>query len=142
MAGLPNRLCLQHGQTGHSCAIWIIDFAHLTRSANCLTCAEASRRGWRRRARTENGHELVCVSKYDTAPHTNTFELGQHGRYRTNVWDCGQTASAEPSAREPVESARGELPYGRLDAHSPGVCRGRMHDVQPRSPGNEGVARG
>jgi DNA modification methylase len=20
-------------------------------------------------------------------PHTNTFELGQHGRYRTNVWD-------------------------------------------------------
>src|SRR6476619_5316811 len=23
---------------------------------------------------------------------------------------CGQTASAEPSAREPVESARGELP--------------------------------
>ena len=22
-----------------------------------------------------------------TAPHINTFELGQHGRYRTNVWD-------------------------------------------------------
>lgn len=21
-----------------------------------------------------------------TAPHTNTFELGQHGRHRTNVW--------------------------------------------------------
>ena len=21
------------------------------------------------------------------APHTNTFKLGQHGRYRTNVWD-------------------------------------------------------
>ena len=31
-------------------------------------------------------HELVCAWKYGTAPHTNTFELGQHGRYRTNVW--------------------------------------------------------
>src|SRR3954452_2565246 len=40
---------------------------------------------------------------------------------------CGQTASAEPSAREPVERARGELPYGRLDAHRSGVGRGRMH---------------
>jgi hypothetical protein len=32
-------------------------------------------------------HELVCAWKYGTAPHTNNFELGQHGRYRTNVWD-------------------------------------------------------
>jgi DNA modification methylase len=32
-------------------------------------------------------HELVFMWKYGTAPHTNTFELGQHGRYRTNVWD-------------------------------------------------------
>jgi hypothetical protein len=32
-------------------------------------------------------HELVCAWKYGTAPHTNTFELGQHGRYRTSVWD-------------------------------------------------------
>jgi DNA modification methylase len=32
-------------------------------------------------------HELVSVYKVGTAPHTNTFELGQTGRYRTNVWD-------------------------------------------------------
>jgi DNA modification methylase len=32
-------------------------------------------------------HELVFVWKIGTAPHVNTFELGQHGRYRTNVWD-------------------------------------------------------
>jgi DNA modification methylase len=32
-------------------------------------------------------HELVFMWKHGTAPHTNTFELGQHGRYRTNVWD-------------------------------------------------------
>jgi DNA modification methylase len=32
-------------------------------------------------------HELVCVFKVGEAPHTNTFGLGQTGRYRTNVWD-------------------------------------------------------
>jgi DNA modification methylase len=32
-------------------------------------------------------HELVFVFKNGDASHTNTFELGQHGRYRTNVWE-------------------------------------------------------
>ncbi len=32
-------------------------------------------------------HELVFAFKKGTAPHVNTFELGQHGRYRTNVWE-------------------------------------------------------
>jgi DNA modification methylase len=32
-------------------------------------------------------HELVFVWKLGTAPHLNNFELGQHGRNRTNVWD-------------------------------------------------------
>ena len=32
-------------------------------------------------------HELVFVWKNGSAPHINTFELGQHGRSRTNVWD-------------------------------------------------------
>jgi DNA modification methylase len=32
-------------------------------------------------------HELVFVFKVGDAPHTNTFELGATGRYRTNVWD-------------------------------------------------------
>ena len=32
-------------------------------------------------------HELVFVWKSGSAPHINTFELGQHGRSRTNVWD-------------------------------------------------------
>ena len=31
-------------------------------------------------------HELVFAFKNGMAPHINTFELGQHGRYRTNVW--------------------------------------------------------
>ena len=43
-------------------------------------------------------HELVFVFKVGTAPHTNSFGLGETGRYRTNVWDyagstaCGATA--------------------------------------------------
>ena len=32
-------------------------------------------------------HELVLVFKNGDAAHTNTFELGQHGRYRTNIWE-------------------------------------------------------
>jgi DNA modification methylase len=32
-------------------------------------------------------HEMVFVWKNGTAPHINTFELGQYGRARANVWD-------------------------------------------------------
>ena len=32
-------------------------------------------------------HELAFVFKKGNAPHINNFELGQHGRYRTNVWE-------------------------------------------------------
>ena len=32
-------------------------------------------------------HELICVYKVGTAPHVNSFGLGDTGRYRTNVWD-------------------------------------------------------
>jgi len=31
-------------------------------------------------------HELVFVFKKDKGKHVNNVELGQHGRYRTNVW--------------------------------------------------------
>jgi DNA modification methylase len=32
-------------------------------------------------------HELVFAFKKGAAPNNNSFELGQHGRYRTNVWE-------------------------------------------------------
>jgi len=32
-------------------------------------------------------HELIFVYKIGTAPHINTFGLGDTGRYRTNIWD-------------------------------------------------------
>lgn len=32
-------------------------------------------------------HELIFAFKVGDADHVNSFELGQHGRYRTNVWE-------------------------------------------------------
>lgn len=32
-------------------------------------------------------HELFFLFKKGDGPHINNFELGQHGRYRTNVWN-------------------------------------------------------
>ena len=31
-------------------------------------------------------HELIFAFRKGTEPHHNAFKLGQHGRYRTNVW--------------------------------------------------------
>lgn len=38
-------------------------------------------------------HELVFVFKVGTAEHTNSFGLGDTGRYRTNVWDYAGISS-------------------------------------------------
>lgn len=42
-------------------------------------------------------HELVFVFKQGTAPHTNSFGLGDTGRYRTNVWDYAGISSLSAS---------------------------------------------
>ena len=41
-------------------------------------------------------HELIFVWKSGTAPHINNFELGQHGRSRTNVWEYPGISAARP----------------------------------------------
>jgi DNA modification methylase len=41
-------------------------------------------------------HEMVFVWKSGTAPHINNFELGQHGRSRTNVWDYAGVNTFKP----------------------------------------------
>jgi len=41
-------------------------------------------------------HELVFVWKSGTAPHINTFELGQYGRSRSNVWDYAGVNTLKP----------------------------------------------
>lgn len=45
-------------------------------------------------------HELIFVYKNGTAPHINSFELGQNGRYRTNVWNYRGITSPTKEARE------------------------------------------
>jgi DNA modification methylase len=45
-------------------------------------------------------HELVFVWKVGTAPHLNHFELGQHGRHRTNVWDYPGVNTVRPGRLE------------------------------------------
>jgi len=45
-------------------------------------------------------HELVFVFKHGTAQHTNTFGLGETGRYRTNVWDYAGISSIGSSRAE------------------------------------------
>jgi DNA modification methylase len=45
-------------------------------------------------------HELVFVWKSGTAPHVNTFELGQYGRSRSNVWEYPGISSLKPGRLE------------------------------------------
>ncbi len=45
-------------------------------------------------------HELVFVWKCGTATHINNFELGQHGRNRTNVWDYAGISSLRAGRSE------------------------------------------
>ena len=45
-------------------------------------------------------HELIFVFKQGTAAHTNSFGLGETGRYRTNVWDYAGISSIGASRSE------------------------------------------
>ena len=45
-------------------------------------------------------HELVFVFKVGSAPHTNSFGLGDTGRYRTNVWDYAGVNTMRPGRAE------------------------------------------
>ena len=58
------------------------DAAHLTLKNLCVWVKTNAGMGTFYRSQ----HELIAVFKVGTAPHINSFELGQHGRYRTNVW--------------------------------------------------------
>ena len=45
-------------------------------------------------------HELIFVFKQGDAPHTNSFGLGETGRYRTNVWDYAGISSISGARAE------------------------------------------
>lgn len=48
-------------------------------------------------------HELIFVYKVGTGPHTNSFGLGETGRYRTNVWDYAGVSSMSAQRAEELE---------------------------------------
>jgi DNA modification methylase len=48
-------------------------------------------------------HEMVFVYRVGDVPHTNTVELGKHGRNRTNVWDYASVNSMRGSRRADLE---------------------------------------
>jgi DNA modification methylase len=48
-------------------------------------------------------HELIFAFKNGTASHINSFELGQHGRYRTNVWQYRGVNTWRPGRMEELE---------------------------------------
>jgi DNA modification methylase len=45
-------------------------------------------------------HELIFAFKNGTAPHINSFELGQFGRYRTNVWEYSGVNSLKAGRKD------------------------------------------
>jgi DNA modification methylase len=57
-------------------------------------CLEQEQRGYGIFYRSK--HELVFVWKSGAAPHVNTFELGQYGRSRSNVWDYAGVNTLKP----------------------------------------------
>lgn len=48
-------------------------------------------------------HELIFAFKNGTAPHVNSFELGQFGRYRTNVWQYKGVNTLKAGRQEELE---------------------------------------
>jgi hypothetical protein len=48
-------------------------------------------------------HELVFVYKRGQAPHLNTFELGQHGRTRSNVWTYAGANTFRPGRMDELK---------------------------------------
>jgi DNA modification methylase len=59
-------------------------------------------------------HELVFVWKSGDAPHLNNFELGQHGRSRSNVWHHAGVNSMRPGRLEELAMHPTVKPVGLI----------------------------
>lgn len=86
-------LATQHLIDG-SIAFWFIDWRHIGEMLAAGKCVYGEPKNLIVWAKSTPGlgtfyrsqHELIFVFKYGNAPHLNNFELGQHGRNRSNVW--------------------------------------------------------
>jgi DNA modification methylase len=70
-------------------------------------------------------HELILVFKSGRGAHINSFELGQHGRYRTNLWtypgaNSLQRGRMEELALHPTVKPVGLVADAMLDCSAPG----------------------
>lgn len=92
---LSKALSHMHASTREGAIIYLfIDWRHLQEMLDATKALFGAPRQLCVWAKTNGGmgtfyrsqHELVFVFKKGNAPHVNNFELGQHGRYRTNVW--------------------------------------------------------
>lgn len=59
-------------------------------------------------------HELIFAYKVGSAPHINSFELGQHGRYRTNVWQYRGVNTLKAGRKEELELHPTVKPVGMI----------------------------
>ncbi len=73
-------------------------------------------------------HELEFVYKVGTAPHINSFELGQTGRYRTNVWDYAGISSLGANREQELAMHPTVKPVARV-ADAIKDCSKRGHVV-------------
>src|SRR3712207_5553752 len=72
-------------------------------------------------------HELVFVFKVGRAPHTNTFGLGDTGRYRTNVWDYAGVNTIKPNRLDELAMHPTVKPVALVaDAGKDGSKRGNI----------------
>ena len=62
----------------------------------CIWVKESGGQGSLYRSR----HELVFLFKSGKAKHQNNIQLGQYGRYRTNVWEYGRVSSRAQDGEE------------------------------------------
>jgi DNA modification methylase len=81
-------------------------------------------------------HELVFVFKHGSAPHINNIELGQYGRYRTNVWDYAGANTLRHGRLEELAMHPTVKPVA-LVADAIKDCTGRGHIVLDALPAAE-----
>ena len=76
-------------------------------------------------------HELIYVFKVGSASHTNTFGLGETGRYRTNVWTYPGVNTFRKGRQEDLESHPTAKPVSLISDAIKDVSRRREIVLDP-----------
>ncbi|MEO0419758.1 MAG: DNA methyltransferase [Pseudomonadota bacterium] len=75
-------------------------------------------------------HELIFAFKHGTSEHTNSFGLGETGRYRTNVWGYAGISSIGPERAEELAMHPTVKPVALVAAEKTGR-RARLIEYDP-----------